>query len=196
MDRVSNSIALLHNDVVGQRYGCFSVIKGLDADLLSRKFDFSFIGHYHESRKIRENVFSVGSSNMLNFSEIRQRKGWWLFDSEADPVVRFIENTESPVFRDITLENGDDGSTIAEKFGAESLQWDYFRIKIKGLEIPENINMIKWKRVTLENTSDTKSRADVKFSDSVDTVLKKYISARNVNNLDIETLHEVGRSFL
>jgi hypothetical protein len=133
---------------------------------------------------------------MLNFSEIRQRKGWWLFDSEADPVVRFIENTESPVFRDITLENGDDGSTIAEKFGAESLQWDYFRIKIKGLEIPENINMIKWKRVTLENTSDTKSRADVKFSDSVDTVLKKYISARNVNNLDIETLHEVGRSFL
>jgi DNA repair exonuclease SbcCD nuclease subunit len=185
-----HSIFLGHQDLVGQQYGSFLVDKGLDADVLAEKFAFSFVGHYHESKAVRPNVISVGSPLQLSFSEMGQAKGCWLLDTEVAEPLTFIANKESPEFLELVLEPGQGIDFLDSK--------NYYRVKVKGIQMPEGIDNLKWHRLSFEGIHEglARERSEIKLSDSAETLIEKYVKARNVNALDEEALKAVGRRYL
>jgi DNA repair exonuclease SbcCD nuclease subunit len=186
------SIFLGHQDLVGQYYGGFKVEKGLDPDLLSAKFRWSFVGHFHESKLVRPNVISVGSPLQLSFGEMGHEVGWWLLDTEREQPLpfRFIKNEVSPEFLELPLEVGQEID-----FGDDK---NYYRIKAKGALTPEGIAKLKWHRLSFEGVREklSKERSEIKFSDSAEALIDKYVQARNINGLDEEQLKIVGRRYL
>jgi len=184
------SIFLGHQDLVGQYYGGFKVEKGLDPDMLSAKFQWSFVGHFHESKLVRPNVISVGSPLQLSFSEMAHEVGWWLLDTEREPQLQFIKNEESPEFLELVL-----GAGQEIDFGDDK---NYYRVKAKGVLAPEGITKLKWHRLSFEGVRDklSKERSEIKFSDPAEALIEKYIRARNINGLDEENLKTLGRRYL
>ena len=191
------AIGLFHQDVIGSRYGGIEVVKGLDAAMLSKKFRWSFVGHYHTPRQYVPNVFSIGAPLAHNFSDAGEDHGWWILDTESENPVEFVPNFGSPQFIDVELREND------EKLISEGLvpfagrpDHDYFRIKSHLKELPDIIKALKWKRVAMaESETDKKSRADLKFSDTEEALMRKYIKVKNPG-LDEERLVTLGRRYL
>jgi len=183
------TIALFHQDVIGSNYGGISVINGLDADVLSAKFGFTAIGHYHSPRLIRKNVISVGSPLAHNFGDVGEKHGWWILDTETG--FSFIENQDSPQFYDVDVF---DSNFVLQ--GRPDT--DYYRVKINGSSIPDAIKALKWKRVSFVSgdEEEKKKRADIKFSDDSETLILKYLTAKPHDGLDQDRLVEMGRKYL
>lgn len=185
-----SSLGIFHNDIYGQQYGGIIVKRGLAAEQIGSKFDFSFVGHFHESKMIRKNVVSVGSPTMLSFGEEGQRKGWWIFDSDRETVLNFIEDVQTPKF--ITL---DISGNADEPRNYGRAQRDYFRVRVTGTEIPDWVAALKWKRISIVSDRGAKARTAITAEDSRESAVKKYIQARN-KGLDAERLYEMGVRYL
>lgn len=187
-----DAIFLGHQDIIGMQYGGFKVEQGLDADLLSKKFKRSFVGHYHTPEKVKENVISVGAPLQHNFGDVGVKKGWWLFDEGADEVT-FIQNNISPRFYDVVYTD----NKLQVKGGTEELDYDkdFFRVKLNAGTLPKEVEKMRWKRISYEVATKVKSRGDLKFSDSKESVIEKYVNLRG-GDLDKKKLIEIGRRYV
>jgi len=179
-------IFLGHQDMLGTHYGGFEVTRGLDPDVLSKKFRWSFIGHNHDPFKLNGNVVSVGAPLQHNFGDKLSQRGWWLLDTVADKV-EFIENTFSPSFQDKTVKKG-------EAVGFEDSK-NFYRIKVLDSKAPEGLNRIRWKQVSYETSTEKKSRSSLRMGDTKEDIVKKYVEAQ-AGILNKGRLIELGRRFL
>jgi len=196
-------IFLGHQDLIGMEYGGYRVEKGLDSEILSKKFKYSFVGHYHSPRTINKNVISVGAPLQHSFNDAAEtnsdssfnrqaRRGWWIFDSNKSKV-EFVTNTDAPEFIDYVY----DPEAKEKEFIPGNWEKDYYRIKVIGNhELPERLQRIKWKRVSYELRCAKKGRTTISFSDKKEDLLIKYAEARAPENLDKKLLVEIGRDYL
>lgn len=175
-----------HQDIIGTRYGGFVVEQGLDADVLSKKFKWSFVGHWHVTSRVRENVISIGAPLQHNFGDANQSRGWYIFDSEKGEV-KFVANHFSPRFYDIKVD-----PETTESPG-DPLK-DFYRIKTRG-ELPEFLNKLRWKRISRVVEGEVKKRTTISFSDKKEDIIEKYVEMRG-GNLDHKKLVEMGRRYL
>lgn len=186
-----------HQDIIGQRYGGFVVEHGLDANVLSKKFKWSFIGHWHQPAEIRENVVSVGAPLQHNFGDVRTEwdkanRGWWILDTEKAISLKFVPNISSPEFVDYIW----DPNVEEKDFIPGDWEKDFYRLKVIGhAELPERLKRIKWKRVSYEIKGQVKKRTTISFSDKKEDVIQKYVELRG-GNLDHKKLIEIGRKYL
>ena len=180
-----------HQDIIGVNYGGYVVEHGLDPDMLSKKFDYSFIGHCHDMMKIRDNVISIGSPLEHNFSDEGKAHGWWLFDTSAveEHRLQFMENTGSPCFHTLQY-----GSEIKTKFVGKS-EKDFYRIILDGVEMPEEVKAIKYKRIIQRPARESSKRTTISLSDSGKDIIEKYVDTR-AGSLDKAKLIEIGRKYL
>jgi len=186
-----NAIFLAHQDVIGARYGGFVVERGLDADVLSKKFKWSFIGHNHNPSEYRHNVISVGASLQRDFGDCGEKRGWWILDTEKEEV-KFIENIFSPEFVDYTW----DPNAEEKDFIPGDWEKDFYRIKVVGhAELPPRLARIGWKRVSYEIKGQVKKRTSISFSDKKENIIEKYVELRG-GNLDHKRLIEMGRKYI
>jgi len=193
MPRQEKTIGLFHQDIVGMNYNGFTVIKGIPAELISRKFTYGLFGHYHGMTKVAENVYVVGSPLELNFGEIGQKKGWVIIDSDQGKIWE-RENVLSPRFHDVILEEGE---SFNKGFNATQLDRDYFRIKVKGDKVPEDVGSAKWRRISIETKNIKPERGDLKLSDPSDALIRKYVKAKGVEDKEMaEKLIELGKRYL
>jgi DNA repair exonuclease SbcCD nuclease subunit len=185
-----------HQDIIGQRYGGFVVEHGLDANVLSKKFKWSFIGHWHQPDMIRENVVSVGAPLQHNFGDVRTEwdkanRGWWILDTEKEHQLKFVPNISSPEFVDYIWDPNAKEKEILGNWGR-----DFYRLKVIGhAELPERLKRIKWKRVSYEIKGQVKKRTSISFSDKKEDIIEKYVVLRG-GNLDHKKLIEMGRRYL
>ena len=198
-----NSIFLGHQDLIGMEYGGYKVEKGLDSEILSKKFKYSFVGHYHSPRTINKNVISVGAPLQHNFNDAAEinsdsdfnrkaRRGWWIFDSDKSKV-EFITNKEAPEFIDYIY----DPEKKEKGFIPGDCKKDYYRIKVIGNhELPERLQRINWKRVSYELRCVKKGRTTISFSDKKEDLLMKYVEVKAEKHLDKKQLVEMGREYL
>ena len=175
-----------HQDMIGMQYGGFQVENGLDPDVLSKKFKWSFIGHCHDPVKIRKNVVSMGAALQHNFGDADKERGWWIFDTEKSEL-EYIKNDFSPQFRDIVLGEEE------EQLDADNK--NFYRIKIKGDRSPESLGKIRWKRISYDVGSRIKKRATISFSDKKEDIIEKYVKLRG-GDLEHKKLIELGREYL
>lgn len=159
-----------HQDVIGSEYGGIKVVRGLNPDLLSKKFKWSFLGHWHNSKQIRGNIISVGAPLQHTFSDMGNKTGWWIFD-EAKDDLKYIENDFSPEFKEEIIEEGEEVVVFPNKK-------DFYRIKIIGSEIPKGLEKIRWKRVSYEIPKAQKTRSQIRFTDTKKEIITKYVEAR------------------
>lgn len=196
-------IFLGHQDLIGMEYGGYKVKRGLDSEILSKKFRYSFVGHYHNPGIIQENVISVGAPLQHSFNDAAKtnldssfdenaKRGWWIFDSDKSEL-KFIKNKEAPEFIDYVY----DPEKKEKEFIPGNWEKDYYRIKVIGnYELPERLKRIRWKRVSYELRSVKKGRTTISFSDKKEDLLVKYTKAKAPEHLDHKLLVEIGRDYL
>ena len=197
-----NAIFLAHQDIKGVKYRGYTVERGLDADMLSEKFKWSFIGHWHKPKKIKKNVISIGAPLQHSFNDVGGKRGWWIFnDDDGVGKVTFIENTQSPQFWDIEI--GDDGNVANVPKNAVDFDNDFFRVKIFGDTPPKGLEQLRHKRVIYEVAQVSKVRGNLKFSDSNEALVDKYVKLRWQSNkkgaelaLEQKKLIEMGTGYL
>lgn len=188
-----NAVFLSHADVKGVNYRGFVVDNGIDADLLSERFKWSFIGHWHTPKKLRRNVISVGAALQHTFNDVGGKRGWWILDTDSNKL-KHIENLEAPRFWDIEIES--DANIEGALQEGIDFENDFFRIKVIGQTLPKGLPQIRWKRITYEAPRTAgKTRSELKFSDSSDDLIKKYVKTRG-GKLDHKKLIEVGQRYL
>jgi len=73
----------------------YEVMRGINhnggmSDNILHKFDFVLSGHFH-CRQYRGNVHYLGTQYDLNFSDVNERKGFHIFDTDTQKL-EFIEN--------------------------------------------------------------------------------------------------------
>ena len=107
--------------------------------------------------------------------------------------MTFVQNNTSPQFIDIEIDK--EGNIKRSTGGEANYETDFFRIKVLGETLSDDLKQIKWKRVSYEVATKVKSRGDLKFSDSPQTVLEKYVGIRG-GDLDKKKLMEVGRRYV
>lgn len=189
-------IFIAHQDILGMHYGGYVVEQGLDAEFLSNKFRFSFIGHYHHSEEVKDNVVSVGAPLQHNFGDIGENPGWWIikiddtgheFDHEN---IEFIENDFSPRFYNLNLKEDWIGGIIPG-----DPKKDFYRIKVEGKNVPEGLEQIRWKRISHTVAGQSRRRSTISFSDKKEDIIEKYVKAR-AGDLDHKRLMEMGRKYL
>jgi len=196
------SIFLGHQDLIGMEYGGYKVERGLDPKILSKKFKYSFVGHYLNPGIIQGNVISVGAPLQHSFSDAAEtnsdssfdenaKRGWFIYDSETG--VRHIRNKEAPEFIDYIF----DPEKKEKEFIPGNWEKDYYRIKVIGNhELPERLKRIKWKRVNYELRDAKKTRTTISFSDKKEDLLAKYAKVKAPEHLDQKLLVEIGRDYL
>ncbi len=204
-----NAIFLGHQDIVGNKYGGKSVIKGLDPTILDKKFDWSFIGHYHKPGKHGKNIISVGAPLQHTFSDAAKtnfdsnfeptaRRGWWVFDSDKNEA-KFIPNKMSPEFIDYVY----DPNAKEKGFIPGDWEKDFYRIEVVGNHsLPERLRRIKWKRVSYRWLPEQKKRVKggMTFSTAKKELIEKYVEYRlgktAKNTIEREQLIALGEKYL
>lgn len=180
------TILLAHQDLIGSEYGSIINSKGLDPDMLSKKFWFSFVGHYHSSQKVRDNVVSIGAPLQHSFSDIDSKRGWWIFDTDTEELT-FKENTFSPQFKELVVEKGA-GVGISDSH-------NFYRVKVKGSSAPKGIDNLKFKRVSYEDVGASQRWSTISLSDEKEDIIEKYVKLKG-GDLDQSKLIELGRGYL
>ena len=198
-----NPIFLGHQDLIGMEYGGYKVERGLDSEILSKKFKYSFVGHYHQTRTINKNVISIGAPLQHSFNDAAEtnsdsgfdenaRRGWFIYD-DSKSELKYIRNKEAPEFIDYIY----DKNKKEKEFIPGNWEKDYYRIKVIGNhELPERLKRIKWKRVSYELRSVKKGRTTISFSDKKEDLLMKYVEVKAGDHLDKKVLIEIGREYL
>jgi len=195
---IPRSIGLFHQDVIGAKYGGITVMRGLQSEQLSRLFTVSFIGHYHKPEAYKPNVISIGAPLAHNFGDAGLKHGWWIYDTDT-LVSEFAENNTAPEFIDLDVDEAL-VKAIADN-GAAAISGrhdqDFYRVRLHQREIPDAVRALTWKRVSVMGSdAEQKSRADIKFSDSVDVLVRKYVENKVAGDLDKERLITLGRKYL
>lgn len=188
LEHDASGVFLGHQDIKGVQYGGFRVEKGLDADALSGKFAWSFVGHYHAPKQIRKNVISIGAPLQHCFSDAGGERGWWIHNEQSGEL-QFIENIFSPKFWD--LQYGDNSQA---KLSGD-LEKDFYRVTVEGTKLPNEVKEIRWKRVSYKLPEMKKGRSAIRFSDSKEDAIAKYVELK-AGDLDKEKLIEIGRKYL
>jgi len=187
-------IFLAHQDILGMHYGGFVVEQGLDADLLSHKFRWSFIGHYHHPENVKDNVISAGAPLQHNFGDVGVNPGWWILhladNGFEHDYTDFVENHFSPRFFSLNFKEDEEVGIIPGDAGR-----DFYRIKIEGKSIPEGLDQIRWKRISHSAIGQARKRSTISFSDKKEDIIEKYVKAR-AGDLDKKRLIEMGRKYL
>lgn len=187
------SIGLFHQDVIGAKYGGIEVVKGLDAGVLANKFTFTFLGHYHTPCRYQPNVISIGAPLAHNFGDANTPHGFWILDT-ATMQAEFVENSESPQFIDVDF--GDQERDLATELPGRGSK-DFYRITMRGREVPESVRSLMWKRLIFASADATqKSRTSIRFSDSAEAMVQKYVDSKAPEGLDKERLVTLGRKYL
>lgn len=180
------TIFFAHQDLIGSEYGSIINKTGLDPDMLSKKFWYSFVGHYHTSQKVRDNVISVGAPLQHSFSDIDSKRGWWIFDTDTEEL-EFKENDFSPQFKELVVEKGA-GVDISDSH-------NFYRIKVKGSTAPKGIDNIRFKRISYEDVGTGQRRSTISLSDAKEDIIEKYVKLKGAD-LDSAKLIELGRGYL
>jgi len=185
------SIFFGHQDILGVNYGGYVVENGLDPDVLSKKFRWSFVGHCHDMLRVRENVISIGAPLEHNFSDEGKAHGWWILNTSAggDEQLQFMENTGSPKFHTLQY-----GTNLATEFVGDP-EKDFYRVILEGVDMPEEVKAIRNKRIMQRPKRDSSKRTTISLSDSGKDIIEKYVEARK-GKLDGDKLVEVGRKYL
>jgi len=178
-----------HEYTIGMRFGSYVIERGLDADILSKKFRLSLLGHNHNRKAIKPNVYSVGAPMQHTFSDVGETRGWWILDTDAWEMD-FVENNFSPKFWKVKVDEKDKSFNLPG-----DKEKDYYWITVKGSKFPERLKSVRWKRVNFELENTMKDRIDMKISDSTDDIIEKYVKAQNTK-LDKKKLSKVGRKYL
>jgi len=186
---VEHSFFLGHQDVIGVKYGKFLVDKGLNPQILSKKFRLSLVGHIHDMQKPEENVIVVGACMQHNFSDAGKDRGWWIIDTD-EITMSFVVNKCSPKFFDIKAEED-----INDKVPGDRDK-DFYRIHVNGNSLPDIYKSIRWKRVSFSSLGDSKSRSQILFTDNDDDLIKKYVDSKELNSIDSKILIDLGRKYL
>ena len=189
LDTEPDTIFLGHKDIIGVKYGKFLVEKGLNAQMLSKKFRLSLIGHFHSMHSVESNVFSVGAPMQHNFSDTGEARGWWVLDT-VDMSMEFVTNTFTPSFFDIKKSEDSNDKLPGDP------ENDFYRIHITGSKIPKQYMSARWKRVSFSVGGGKKSRSQITFSDTDSDLIKKYVESRSLDTLDPNILIELGRKYL
>ena len=192
LDPEPGTIFLGHKDIIGVKYGKFLVDKGLNAQMLNKKFRLSLIGHFHDAQKIDDRVFSIGAPMQHNFSDVFKERGWWILETEETGAVSmsFEVNTLSPRFFDIKTEADSNDKLPGDP------EKDFYRIHVTGSKIPKQYMSARWKRVSFKIIGDKKGRSQMTFSDTDDDLVKKYVDSKNLSGLDSDVLIRLGRKYL
>jgi len=180
-------IFLAHQDIIGAVYGSggFTVERGLDPEVLSKKFKFSFIGHCHDQFVVNKNVINVGAIMQHNFSDAEKVRGWWVYDSDKQ-TVEPIPHSFTPVFFDIKHLD----QKLPGKFDT-----DFYRITLNGSQVPDDVKKLKWKRLSFNIENKLKDRVPIKMEDSDEDIIQKYVEAK-ATGFDNKKLIEMGRKYL
>jgi len=194
LDTTQNSIFLGHQDVIGTYYGSHLVERGIDPKLLSEKFKWSFVGHYHKPTEItpalpEERIISVGAPLQHCFGDSGQKRGWWTYDDESD-FVEFYEYTGAPKFHDLSY--GVDSKT---EFAGDPNK-DFYRVTIAGHELPDEVKSLRWKRIVFTTETDRKSRSVISFSLPDHDIIAEYVNLKSNDSFDKKRLIEIGKSYL
>jgi len=190
LETTEKSVFFGHQDVIGAHYGAFEVTRGLDADILSKKFKMSFIGHNHNHDRYKENVISVGAPLQHNFSDFGKNRGWIVYDDETNEMD-YYQNNFSPSFWDIKVSIDDEGKELPG-----NPERDFYRINVSGNKLPKICQRIKWKRVIFNKESDRKARSKISFSDKNEDLIAKYVDLKISEGFDRQKLIEIGRGYL
>jgi len=197
------ALFLGHQDLIGMEYGGYTVERGLDSEILSKRFKYSFIGHYHSPKIFHENIVSVGAPLQHSFNDAAEtnsdssfdedaRRGWWIFDFDKSEL-KYVRNKEAPEFIDYVF----DPEAEEKEFIPGDWKKDYYRIKVIGNhELPERLKRIKWKRISYELRDVKKGRTTISFSDKKEDLLAKYVEVKAAEHLDKKVLVEIGREYL
>jgi DNA repair exonuclease SbcCD nuclease subunit len=182
-------IFLGHQDIIGVQYGGFVVEKGVDPDLLKKKFKVSFIGHNHSPFHLKsQNVYSVGAPLQHTFSDMGSERRILIINTET-LEVKSIANTFSPVFKELIIETGEEVVPEDSK--------NFYRVRIKTSKPIPSLDKITFKRIMRETVSQRKDRTSLSISDPKLDILKKYSEARVGNSgLDVKRLIETGGRYL
>jgi hypothetical protein len=113
-----------------------------------------------------------------------------ILDTDKEQA-QFRASGTAPRFIDIEL----DGKELAEFPECGRSDVDFFRIRSHSRDLPESIKNLKWKRVSFISETDKKERGNLKFSDNIETLVSKYVAARNTE-LDPERLIEMGKKYM
>jgi len=197
---VPKSIGLFHQDIIGSKYGGIEVMKGIDSAQLSKLFTVSFVGHYHTPQLYWHNVISIGSPLAHNFGDVGAHHGWWILDDANGTITtEFVENSGAPGFIDLDVD--DELVKLIEANGVAAIpgrpEHDFYRVRLHQRDIPEAVRALKWKRISVMGSdADRKSRADIRFSDSTEELVRKYVANKAVADMDKERLITLGRKYL
>jgi DNA repair exonuclease SbcCD ATPase subunit/predicted phosphodiesterase len=88
-------IVVLHKTPINCKVGKYTFDEGVDWKKLAQNNDFVFFGHIHQSQKLSNNCFVIGSLTHLNFGDEGER-GVFIVDTERN-LVKFCE-VKSPKF--------------------------------------------------------------------------------------------------
>lgn len=189
--KYNESIFFGHQDIIGVNYGGYVVEHGLDPDMLSKKFRLSLIGHCHDMLRVRDNVISIGAPLEHNFSDEGKAHGWWILDTTAggDEYLQFMENKGSPKFHTLRV-----GESLATAMVGDP-EKDFYRVILDGVEMPEQVKAIRYKRVINRPARDSSKRTTISLADSGKDIIEKYVDAR-AGTMNRDKLIEVGRKYL
>lgn len=107
----------------------YEVMRGINhdggmSDNILHKFDFVFSGHFH-CRQYRGNVHYLGTQYDLNFSDVNEKKGFHIFDTDTKSLS-FIENPHK-MYHKVFY---DDKETDYSQFRCEKYKDCYLRVVV------------------------------------------------------------------
>ena len=186
-----------HQDLVGMRYGGITSQVGIRPEFLQEHFKASFVGHCHASQMIHaengHSVVSVGSPLQLSFAEMYNVPTFWTYDTEEDGIQETLNNF-SPKFKEIVIEDGAD--RLLHEQDPDGV--NFYRVIVRAKQVPEWVGGLKWKRVVYEAQAEAKKRdrGDLKFADTLEQIVEKYVRLKAGPGLDEKRLVELGRKYL
>jgi len=157
---------------------------------IRNKFDFTFLGHFHNFQEIFEKGYYVGAPIHHNFGDSEDRKYFIAYDGNAKSIKKIDVTSRFPRFRQFVIQNNPEE---LEAFLEDCKSHDYVQIinrseddtKIKK-QIPEGIVFIN--ESNIESVARTNITSNMSFTD----ILKEYVDTFENIKFDKKRLLEIG----
>ncbi len=131
-------ILITHMGIEGVRNNDGSIVSSPIKPSMFKDYDAVFIGHYHDSMQLGNNVYYTGSVYQNNFGENSEDKGFTVIYN--DGTFDFIQSKFPKYIKEIVdVKDNDTLNNVIEKY--EDNKEDYVRIVFKGKkEDLKNVN--------------------------------------------------------